>query len=72
MRPSFDSEQDRLALIIKARRLELKLSQRNLAELANTTQTAICNIEMCASNPTYKTVFNVASALGLEVQFKKS
>lgn len=65
-----EQSQNEIATLIKQRRSELKISQRSLAKMAGTTQTAISNIEMCATNPTHKTLVQIASVLGMELKLQ--
>lgn len=52
-----------------ARRNELSLSQRQLARLAGMQQPAICRLERGDNNITVETLFKVADALKLNIQF---
>ncbi len=49
---------------IRTRRLELKLSQRGLADAAGTTPAAICQIEKGKRNPSAALLVRIAEALG--------
>jgi DNA-binding XRE family transcriptional regulator len=53
-----------------ARRNELSLSQRELARLIGMKQPAICRLERGDNNITVGTLFRVAKALNLDIEFK--
>jgi DNA-binding XRE family transcriptional regulator len=53
-----------------ARRNELSLSQRELARLIGMQQPAICRLERGDNNITIGTLFRVAHALNLDIEFK--
>jgi DNA-binding XRE family transcriptional regulator len=53
-----------------ARRNELSLSQRELARLIGMQQPAICRLERGDNNITVGTLFRVARALNLDIEFK--
>jgi len=53
-----------------ARRNELALSQRDLARLVGMQQPAICRLESGDHNTTVGTLFRVANALNLDIEFK--
>jgi DNA-binding XRE family transcriptional regulator len=55
---------------IIARRNELAISQRELARMLGMQQPAICRLERGDNNITIGTLFRVAKALELEIQFK--
>ena len=55
---------------IIARRNELSLSQRELARLVGMHQPAICRLERGDNNITVGTLFKVAHALSLDIEFK--
>jgi predicted transcriptional regulator len=55
---------------IIARRNELSLSQRELARLIGMQQPAICRLERGDNNITIGTLFRVAQALNLDIEFK--
>ncbi len=55
---------------IIARRNELSLSQRDLARLTGMQQPAICRLERGDHSTTVGTLFRVADALNLDVEFK--
>ena len=55
---------------IIARRNELSLSQRELARLIGMHQPAICRLERGDNNITVGTLFRVADALNLDIEFK--
>jgi len=60
-----DSELPTLASAIKARRLELDISQEDLAEKANIHRTYVSLIERTAYNMTMKVFFKLAYVLEL-------
>ena len=55
--------------LIKAR-LEKKLSQRQLAKKANTTQAVISRIESMSVSPTLSVLQKLAGALGKKIEIK--
>lgn len=55
---------------IKSRRKFLKLSQQELADLAEVNINTIVSIERGAGNPLYQTINHVAEVLGLEIVMK--
>ena len=55
---------------IIARRNELSLSQRELARMIGMQQPAICRLERGDNNITIGTLFRVAQALNLDIEFK--
>ncbi|OGO19950.1 MAG: hypothetical protein A2Z15_03145 [Chloroflexi bacterium RBG_16_50_11] len=65
LKPKYDIIQS-----IVARRIELSLSQRELARLIGMHQPAICRIERGDNNITVGTLFKVADALNLDIEFK--
>lgn len=58
----------RLAAQVTARRAELSLSQRELAELCGTTQSAIARFESGARPPKLDTLIRIAEALDCELE----
>ena len=54
---------------IKARRLELKLTQENLAELTNLTYTYIGAIERATSKCSLETIVSIAKTLNLDMNY---
>lgn len=58
----------RLAADVTARRQELSLSQRELAELCGTTQSAIARFESGSRPPKLDTLIRIAEALDCELQ----
>jgi len=52
---------------VAARRLEMKLSQRELAELCGTTQSAIARLERGGRPPRIDTLLRIAEALECEL-----
>lgn len=61
-----------IAAQVSARRRELSLSQRELAELCGTTQSAIARFESATRPPKLDTLIRIAEALdcALEVTFR--
>jgi transcriptional regulator with XRE-family HTH domain len=55
---------------IIARRNELSISQRELARMIGMQQPAICRLERGDNNITIGTLFRVAKALDLDLEFK--
>lgn len=62
-----------IAAQVTARRIELSLSQRELAELCGTTQSAIARFESGTRPPKLDTLIRIAEALdcALEVTFRR-
>lgn len=56
-----------IAAQVMARRVELGLSQRELAELCGTTQSAIARFESAARPPKTDTLLSIAEALDCEL-----
>ena len=52
------------------RRIQLSMSQAQLARIIGTQQPAIARLENGANNTTVSTLFKVTNALGLDVEFK--
>jgi predicted transcriptional regulator len=52
---------------VAARRIEMKLSQRELAELCGTTQSAIARLERGGRPPRIDTLLRIAEALDCEL-----
>ena len=74
--PEFKKEWDRtepeyqvLAEIIKAR-IEKKLSQRQLAKKAKTTQAVLSRIENMEESPSIQLVQRIAEAMGKKLEIK--
>lgn len=65
-----DESMNKVAPILRDKRKALKLSQRDLGQLAGVTQATIANIEQANYNPNYKTIAQIADALGLEVKLE--
>lgn len=53
-----------------AARLEKKISQRELAKAANTTQAVISRLESMSANPSIGLIQKVASALNLKLKIQ--
>ena len=75
-KPEFKKEWDRtepdyqvLAEIIKAR-IEKKLSQRELAKKAKTTQAVLSRIENMTVSPSIQLVQRIAEAMGKKLEIK--
>lgn len=56
-----------IADVMKQRRRDLKISQSDLAEIANVGITTIKNIERGVGNPSLKVIEKIADVLGMEV-----
>lgn len=67
LKPKYDFIQ-----AIIARRNELSLSQRKLAEITGMHQPAICRLERGDRNTSIGTLFKVAQALGLQINLTES
>ena len=59
-----------LGTIIRNRRKYLKLSQQELADLAEANINTIVNIERGTGNPLFTTVMRLAEVLGLDIIMK--
>jgi len=72
IRKQYDALKPKYEIIqsIVARRIELSLSQRELARLIGMQQSAICRIERGDKNITVGTLFKVTDALKLDIEFK--
>ena len=72
IRHQYDALKPKYEIIqaIIARRNELSLSQRELARLVGMHQPAICRLERGDNNITVGTLFRVADALNLDIEFK--
>lgn len=57
-----------LSRILIQKRLDKKISQRDLAEKANTTQAVISRIEAMNSNPSIGLLKRLAQALGVKLR----
>jgi DNA-binding XRE family transcriptional regulator len=57
----------RIAQQVTNRRTELKLSQRELADLVGTTQSAIARLERGGRPPRIDTLLRIADALGCDL-----
>lgn len=57
-----------LACQMIERRLNKKMSQRQLAKKAKTTQAVICRIETMEANPSLSLLKKIAVALGTKIQ----
>lgn len=59
-----------LGTLVKARREELRVDQRTLAELAGVAVHTVSNLEVGRGNPTLGVLARVLDALGLELAVK--
>lgn len=59
----------RIGVLVKQMRRHAQLTQRELAERAGTSQSAIAKLEQGESNPTIDTIERWARAAGFAVQF---
>ena len=59
----------RIGALVKEMRRHAQLTQRELAERAGTSQSAIAKVEQGESNPTIDTIERWAAAAGFAVQF---
>ena len=64
---ALESEYRLASSLIKAR-IEKKLTQQQLADIAGVTQNTITRLESGTTNPTIGTLTRVASALGKEIR----
>ena len=69
----FDEQKEVSRYIIKLikRRIELKMSQRDLAEKTGIKQPMIARIESFYSTPRFDTLLKIVKALGLNIDFVK-
>ena len=69
----FDEQKEVSRYIIKLikRRIELKMSQRDLAEKTGIKQPMIARIESFDSVPRFDTILKIVKALGLNIDFVK-
>ncbi len=63
------SDMPRIGALVKEMRRHAHLTQRELAERAGTSQSAIAKLEQGESNPTIDTIERWAEAAGFAVQF---
>ncbi len=63
------NDMDRIGALVKEMRRHAQLTQRELAERAGTSQSAIAKLEQGESNPTIDTIERWARAAGFAVQF---
>ena len=72
IRREYEALQPKYTIIqaIISRRNELSMSQRQLVRLSGMQQPAICRLERGDNNITVETLFRVADALGLDIEFK--
>lgn len=59
-----------LGEILKARRKELGLDQKSLAELARVSVHTLSDIESGKANPTLESLTKILEVLGLEIQIR--
>lgn len=55
---------------IKERRVQLKISQNDLAEMAGVSLATVKDIERGMGNPSIQTVEKILSVLGMEVVYR--
>jgi transcriptional regulator with XRE-family HTH domain len=65
--PEFAAQYERLGREIARRRAQLRVSQRELAELCGTTQSAIARLESGRRAPRLDTLIRIANALDCEL-----
>lgn len=58
-----------LSEIIKTRRVKLKLSQVDLAEMSGVSLATVKDIERGKANPSLRTVDKLLNVLGLEISY---
>ena len=63
------NDMNRIGALVKEMRRHAQLTQRELAERAGTSQSAIAKVEQGESNPTIDTIERWAAAAGFAVQF---
>lgn len=63
------NDMSRIGALVQEMRRHRQLTQRELAEGAGTSQSAIAKLEQGASNPTIDTIERCAEAAGFAVQF---
>lgn len=63
------TEVDLISIIIE-KRMELGLSQRDLAKLTGIKQPAIARMESFRATPTLKTLITITKSLGLEIKLE--
>lgn len=56
-----------LGAIVKARRLELRIEQRTVADLAGVAVHTLSNLEQSTGNPSLDVITRVLDVLGLEL-----
>lgn len=61
---------EEMGKIIKERRQDLKLKQKDLADLADVNINTIVNIERGKCNTKMQTLFDISNVLGLEIIIK--
>jgi transcriptional regulator with XRE-family HTH domain len=64
-----DDEVQRLGAYIKAKRVELRLSLRDLAETTDLSATFLSNLERGVANPTLESLRKVSNALNIPILF---
>lgn len=55
---------------IKEQRIQLGITQPDLAEIAGISVNTLCNIERGQGNPTLKTLIQLSDVLGLQLQLR--
>jgi predicted transcriptional regulator len=56
--------------IMKQRREELRISQLDLAEMADISLASVKDIERGKANPTLSTVVKILEVLGMEIEYR--
>ncbi len=56
--------------VVKTRRKELGISQKDLAEMSGLSLATIKNIERGEGNPSYETISRILEILGMEITFR--
>lgn len=59
-----------LPQVLRTRRTQLRLDQRNLAEIAGISPHSLSDIESGKGNPTLLTLTRLCDALGLEISLR--
>jgi len=64
------SPQNQLAVLIKARRKELRIKQEELAEHSTIALRTIRDLEKGIGNPSIQTITRIMDILGIELDFR--
>ena len=59
-----------IGLLLRDRRKQLALDQRNLARLSGVSMHSLSDIEAGKGNPTFERLSRIAEVLGLEINVK--